>query len=86
LRHMDVQMRNWEQQQNSQDRMHTEFIKTIREVDNYQDASGKYEMTSGYNHAWSRGDGNSFIMSNDPNFKASSFFQDQNWKEMKKVD
>ena len=85
LKTMDVQMRNWEQQQSSQDRIHTEFIKTIREVENYQDASGKYEMSSGYSHAWSRGDGSSFVMSNNPNFDASSFFQDQNWKEMKRV-
>ena len=66
---MDTKMRTWEKEptpssQNSQDRMHTEFIKTIREVENYQDAStgNKFEMTSGYNHAWSRGDGTSFIL------------------------
>lgn len=86
LQNMDVQMRNWEQKQNSQDRMHTEFVKTIREVENYRDPSGKYEMTSGYDHAWSRGDGTSFIMSNNPNFDPSSVYQDQSWKEMKKVD
>ncbi|MCP9751239.1 hypothetical protein [Ferruginibacter sp. HRS2-29] len=86
LNDMDNQMRSWEQKQNSQDRMHTEFIKTIREVENYSDASGKYEMTSGYDHAWSRGDGNTFIMTNNPNFDPSSVYQDQSWKEMKKVD
>lgn len=92
---METQARNWEISQNStynstsstNDRMHTEFIKTIREVENYQDAStgNKYEMTSGYNHAWSRGDGTSFILSNNPNFNPASVFQDQNWKEMRKV-
>lgn len=87
LKAMDTQMRSWESSQNSQDRMHTEFIKTIREVENYQDAStgNKYEMTSGYNHAWSRGDGTSFVLSNSPNFNPASVFQDQNWKEMRKV-
>lgn len=85
LNDMDQQMRSWEQQQNSQDRMHTEFIKTIREVENYQDENGKYEMASGYEHAWSRGDGNSFIMTNNPNFDPSSVFRDQAWKQMKKV-
>lgn len=87
LKAMDTQMRSWEQSQASQDRSHKEFIKTIREVENYQDAStgNKYEMTSGYNHAWSRGDGTSFILSNSPNFNPASVFQDQNWKEMKKV-
>lgn len=87
LQAMETQQRSWEASQNSQDRMHTEFIKTIREVENYQDAStgNKYEMTSGYNHAWSRGDGTSFVLSNNPNFNPASVFQDQNWKEMRKV-
>lgn len=86
LNDMDQQMRSWEQQQSSQDRMHTAFIKTIRGVENYQDENGKYEMSSGYEHAWSRGDGSSFIMSNNPNFDPSSVLQDQRWKEMKKVE
>ena len=87
LKAMDNQMRSWESSQASQDRMHTNFIKTIREVENYQDAStgNKFEMSSGYNHAWSRGDGTNFVMSNSPNFNPASVFQDQNWKEMRKV-
>lgn len=86
LKEMDNQMRNWEATQSSQDRIHTNFIKTIREVENYRDETGKYEMTSGYDHAWSRGDGTTFMLSNNPNFDPSSVFQDQNWKEMKKVN
>lgn len=86
LAQMDVQMRNWEERQQSQDRIHTEFIKTIRGVENYQDASGKVELSGGYNHAWSRGDGGSFILTNNSTFDPSSVFQDQEWKEMKKVD
>lgn len=86
LRQMDVEMRNWEARQSADDRMHTNFIKTIREVEHYQDPTGKVELVSGYNHAWSRGDGSSFILSNNPNFDPSSVFQDQAWKEMKKVD
>lgn len=86
LGEMDNQLRNWEAQQSSQDRMHTNFIKTIREVENYRDETGKIELSAGYNHAWSRGDGSSYIMSNSPNFDPSSVFQDQRWKEMKKVD
>lgn len=85
LNDMDAQMRNWEASQASQDRMHTEFIKTIREVENFRDETGKYEMTSGYDHVWSRGDGSSFILSDNPNFDPSSVFQDQQWKQMKKV-
>lgn len=83
---MDANMRSWEAKQQSQDRMHTNFIKTIREVENYSDATGKVELVSGYNHAWSRSDGSSFIMSDNPNFDPSSVFQDQRWKEMKKVE
>ena len=83
---MDANMRSWEAKQQSQDRMHTNFIKTIREVENYSDATGNVELSSGYNHAWSRSDGSSFIMSDNPNFDPSSVFQDQQWKEMKKVD
>ncbi|RYY61805.1 MAG: hypothetical protein EOO05_05105 [Chitinophagaceae bacterium] len=86
LADMDVQMYNWEQKQQSQDRIHSEFIKTIRGVENYQDASGKIELSSGYDHAWSRGDGSGFIMTNNSTFDPSSVFQDQEWKEMKKVD
>ena len=53
LKDMDNQMRSWEAKQSSQDKMHTDFIKTIREVENFRDETGKYEMISGYNHAWS---------------------------------
>lgn len=86
LASMDNQLRNWEAQQSSQDRMHTNFIKTIREVENYRDETGKIELSAGYNHAWSRSDGSSYIMTNSPNFDPSSVLQDQRWKEMKKVD
>ena len=86
LNDMDANMRNWEASQQSQDRTHTNFVKAIREVENYRDETGKVELSSGYNHAWSRSDGSSFIMSDNPNFDPSSVFQDQQWKEMKKVD
>lgn len=79
---MDQQMRSWEQQQSSQDRQHTQFIKAIREVETWNDGTnGRVELSSGYNHAWSRGDG-SYILSNSPNFDPSSVFQDQQWKPM----
>ena len=85
LNNMDANMRNWEASQAAQDRIHTSFIKTIREVETYRDETGRIELSSGYNHAWSRSDGSSFIMSDNPNFNPSSVFQDQRWKEMKKV-
>ncbi|GAB2794011.1 hypothetical protein GCM10027275_43780 [Rhabdobacter roseus] len=86
LNDMDLQMRSWEQQQSTQDRMHTNFVKAIREVETFQDASGTYEMSSSYDHAWSRNDGNSFVMSNNPNFDPQFVFKDQSWEPMKKVD
>ncbi len=85
LNNMDANMRSWEASQQSGDRIHSNFVKAIREVENYRDETGKIELSSGYNHAWSRSDGSSFIMSNNPNFDPSSVFQDQRWKEMKKV-
>ncbi len=85
LKEMDMDLRSWEEGQHSQDKINTEFIKTIREVETYQDATGKVELSSGYDHAWSRGDGNNFILSNNPTFDPSSVFQDQNWQEMKVV-
>jgi hypothetical protein len=86
LKDMDSQMRTWEASQASQDKMHTEFIKTIRGVENFRDETGKYEMVSGYNHAWSRGDGTSFVLSDNPNFDPAFVFKDQAWKQMKKAD
>ncbi len=86
LNDIDDQMRSWEAQQSTNDKMNNSFIKTIREVENYQDANGTVELSSGYNHAWSRSDGSSFIMTNNSNFDPSSVYQDQRWQEMKKVD
>lgn len=86
LNDMDNNMRSWEARQQSQDRMHTNFVKAIREVETYRDETGKIELSSGFNHAWSRSDGNNFILSNNPNFDPSSVFQDQRWVEMKKVN
>lgn len=81
----DRQMRNWERNQANNDTQHTQFIKAIREVETYDDgANGRVELNSGYDHAWSRGDG-SYILSNSPNFDPSSVFQDQQWKEMRQV-
>lgn len=79
-------VRTWESTQQTNDKIHNNFIKSIREVDNFQDASGTVEMSSHYDHAWSRSDGSSFIMTNNPNLDPAAIFQDQNWKPMQKVD
>jgi hypothetical protein len=86
LNDMDNEMRSWEASQATDDKIHTNFIKAIREVENYSDASGTYELSSSYDHAWSRGDGTSFVMSNNPNFDPAFVFQDEQWNEMKRVD
>lgn len=83
---MDNEYRSWEAKQSTDDRMHNSFIKTIREVENYRDETGKIELSAGYDHAWSRSDGSSFIMSNNPNFDPAGVLLDNRWKEMKKVD
>lgn len=78
----DRRMRSWEQQQAGNDHQHEQFVKTIREVETWNDGSnGRVELTSGYDHAWSRGDG-SYILTNSPTFDPGSVFQDQAWKPM----
>lgn len=84
---MDAQMRSWERQQSSQDRQHKAFVQTIREVETWKDASGTaVEMSAGYDQAWSRGDGTTYILSNKPGFDPAAIFQDRNWTEMKRAD
>ncbi len=84
MANMDQNMRTWETQQSSQDRMHTSFVQTIRGVESYKDGSGSVELSSGYDQAWSRGDG-TYILSNSPSFDPSSAFQDQNWQQMERT-
>lgn len=81
---MDQNMRSWESRQASQDRMHTSFVQTIREVETWQGTEGKVELSSGYAQAWSRGDG-TYILSNKPTFDPRAAFQDQGWQEMKRT-
>ena len=63
--------------------MHTAFVQTIREVETWQGNDGKVELSSGYDQAWSRGDG-TFILSNSPSFDPRTAFQHQSWTEMKR--
>lgn len=79
---MDANMRSWEAQQSSQDRMHTTFVQSIREVQTWQGGDGKVELSSGYDQAWSRGDG-TYILSNSPSFDPRAVLQDQQWQELK---
>ncbi len=77
----DRQMRDWEARQASQDQQHKMFVQTMREVETWKDSSGTVELSSGYDQAWSRGDG-TYILSSSPTFDPSSVFQDQRWQEM----
>lgn len=83
---LDQNIRNWEANQQSQDKMHSNFIKAVREVETFRDQTGTYEMNSGYENVWSRNDGSSFIMTDNPNVDPSGIFQDQRWERMKKTD
>jgi len=79
----DQRMRDWERGQVSQDRQHKSVVQAIREVETWRDGSGGVELSSGYNQAWSRGDG-SYILSNKPGFDPSSAFKDPQWKPMQR--
>jgi len=77
-------MRDWESRQASQDQQHKRFVQAIREVETWKDpGGGSVELTSGYSHAWSRGDG-SYVLSNSPSFDPNSAFRDQDWKQMQR--
>ena len=82
---MDSSMRSWEATQSSQDRMHTAFVQSIREVETWQGGDGKVELSSGYSQAWSRSDG-SYILSNSPSFDPRAVLQDQAWQELKRAN
>lgn len=62
-----------------------QFGQYLRGVENYTDESGnKVELTSGYNHAWSRGDG-SYVMSNNTAFDPNVELQGtQSWSRLNK--
>ncbi len=64
-------MRNetWRSGQATQERMHRETVRTIREVQGYRDprSGGVVELPQHYNHAWQLRDG-SYVLTDDPNF------------------
>lgn len=82
---MDQNMRAWESQQASSDRIQTAFVQSIRGVETWQGPNGKVELTTGYENAWTRGDG-TFILSNKPGFDPASAFQDQSWQPLKRTN
>lgn len=85
MSNMDQNMRAWESQQASSDRIHTAFVQSIRGVETWQGPHGRVELTTGYENAWTRGDG-TFILSNKPGFDPASAFQDQSWQPLKRAN
>lgn len=66
-----ARMRNetWRSGQATQDRMHRESVRTIREVQGYRDPrnGGVVELPHHYDHAWQLRDG-SYVLTDDPDF------------------
>ena len=61
----------WQSNQRSSDARAGDFIKAIREVQNYSDTNapgGQVELSNQYNHAWRLQDG-SYALTNDPSFQ-----------------
>lgn len=61
--------------QATNDRMHRETTRTLREVNGYRDPrnGGVVELSSHYQHAWQLGDG-SYVLTDDPNFDPQRTF------------
>ncbi|MCC7258628.1 MAG: hypothetical protein IT486_09660, partial [Gammaproteobacteria bacterium] len=53
----------------TQDRMHKDTVRTIREVQGYRDprSGGVVELPQHYDHAWQLRDG-SYVLTDDPDF------------------
>ncbi len=65
-----ARMRNetWRAGQATQDRMHKDTVRAIREVQGYRDPrGGVVELPQHYDHAWQLRDG-SYVLTDDPNF------------------
>jgi hypothetical protein len=78
-----LQQRTWEAGQQSRDRIASEWGRTLRGVDVWNDGSGSsIELNAGYNEAWSRPDG-TYILSNDPLFDPNVVLQ-EDWKRLQK--
>lgn len=83
-RAMDENMRSWERRQASSDASHQKYIRSIREVEVWQNDKGDpVELTSGYKYGYSRPDG-SYILTDDSRFDPAIEFKEE-WKKMEKI-
>lgn len=79
----DIQRRTWENSQASRDRINEAWGQTLRGVESWKEpGGGSIELSSGYNEAWSKGDG-TYILSNNPLFDPNVAFQ-ENWTRLDK--
>lgn len=66
-----ISHRAWQSGQRSADARASDFVNTIREVQNYSDTTapgGQVELSNQYNHAWQLQDG-SYVLTDNPNFQ-----------------
>jgi hypothetical protein len=68
----DINARGQRDRAATDDRMHRETVRTIREVEHYRDPPGPggrgvVELSNHYRHAWKLKDG-SYALTDDPNF------------------
>ena len=83
----EKQYQSWQNREDSQDRIAQNWSQYMRGVETYVDpnTNTSIELSSGYNQAWSNGNGE-YILSEDPNFNPNEYFQNQNWGELKKKE
>jgi hypothetical protein len=78
-------VRSWETKNNNNpgENNNEQFGQYLRGVDSWTDENGnKIELTSGYNNAWSKGDG-TYLLSDNPAFDPNVAFN-EDWKPLKK--
>ena len=65
----EINQSGWSARQQSNERMHTDNIRTVREVQAYRDprSGGVVELSHHYRHAWQLRDG-TYLLTNNPGF------------------
>jgi hypothetical protein len=80
----DIQRGVWENSQASRDRISEGWSQALRGVETWKEPGGEsIELTTGYNQAWSKGDG-TYILSNNSLFDPNVAFQ-EDWKPLQKA-
>lgn len=68
----DIRNNTWQARQASNERMHTDNVRVLREVQGWRDprSGGVVELSNHYRHAWQLRDG-SYVLTDNPNFDPS---------------